>query len=192
MNVITHFLASWIGADLLECDARDTALVTWAGVSPDVDGLGVVVDLGNRLLGRPETFYYGQWHHVLLHGLPGAVLASAAVAPFAHRRLRTAALAFTAVHLHLACDLVGSRGPTPDDIWPVAYLSPFSSALTLAWPGQWALNAWPNIAFTLAMLAFVFVRAVKVGRSPVGVFSEKGNAAFVETVRRRWESLGSP
>jgi hypothetical protein len=42
--------------------------------------------------------------------------------------------------------------------------------------------------FTLAMLAFVFVRAVKVGRSPVGVFSEKGSAAFVETLRRRWGS----
>lgn len=53
------------------------------------------------------------------------------------------------------------------------------------WIGPRALNAWPNAAFTIALLANGFYRAAASGYSAVGVFSERAERAFVETVRRR-------
>lgn len=52
---------------------RDRQLVTWAGVLPDADGLGAVVDVVAALSsGKECTFhYYQQYHHLLLHGWPG-------------------------------------------------------------------------------------------------------------------------
>jgi inner membrane protein len=192
MNPISHLLASWTMADLARLDRRGRALVTLCGVLPDLDGLGVLIDTGNRILGRPgEWTNYGLYHHALLHGLPAAVAIPAIAALFARRRLKVFLVGFAAVHFHLLCDLVGSRGPDPTDIWPISYLAPFSDRLTLEWAGQWPLNAWPNIAFTIALLGYAFYRAVRSGYSPVGLFSARADAAFAATVRRRWESLRS-
>src|SRR5262249_898229 len=113
MNVVTHFLASWAFAEHTTTGGRDSSLVTWAGVAPDLDGLGAIVDAGNRLLGR-QTFLYGTYHHVLLHGLFGALLIPALLCVWARNRARVFALGFLAAHLHLLCDLVGSRGPGPE------------------------------------------------------------------------------
>lgn len=164
--------------------------MAWSGVLPDLDGAGVVLDLANRALSRPETMYYFEWHHRLLHGIPGALLIAGGVAAFAKRKVRTLALAFAAVHLHLVCDLVGSRGPGPDDFWPIGYLEPFSRALTFEWAGQWTLNAWPNILFTLVLLAFAFWSAARRGYSPVELFGGRAETAFVDTVKARARTLG--
>jgi hypothetical protein len=94
-----------------------------------------------------------------------------------------------AVHLHYLCDIVGSRGPGADDIWPLRYLAPFSERLTVQWSGQWPLNAWPNIVLTILLLAFGFYRAANGGYSPVGVFSTKADRAFVQAVRARWHTI---
>jgi inner membrane protein len=189
MNPITHFLASWSLADVLRLRARDQALATWCGVLPDADGLGVLVDGANRLLGHPGTWYYGQYHHVLLHGLFAAVCIPLVLAFFAVNRLRMFTVGFLAVHLHFLCDIVGARGPTTDDIWALPYLAPFSAQLTVQWSGQWPLNAWPNIVFTLLLIAFAFYRAIGSGYSPVGIFSARADRVFVETVRNRWRTL---
>ena len=186
MNPITHLLASWSLAEASDLDLADRNLVAWCGVLPDLDGLGAVVDFGNRVLSRPESFWYGQFHHSLLHGLFGAVLISAVLAARASRRGRVFIFGSAAAHFHLLCDLVGSRGPDPADLWPIPYASPFSERLSISWSGQWALNAWPNIVFTVALLSFAFYRAVTVGHSPVSLFSCKGNEIFVDTVRARW------
>lgn len=192
MSPVTHLLASWTLADATIEERRDLALVAFAGLVPDADGLGVVADLANRALGRPDTWIYGAYHHALLHGLPGALAISVLAAAFARRRLRTAALAFAAAHLHLLADLVGSRGPTADDLWPIRYLAPLSDAGTFAWSGQWALNAWPNVAITIVLVAWALARGVTEGRTPVGLFSAKADAAVVATLRRRFAQNRSP
>jgi hypothetical protein len=87
---------------------------------------------------------------------------------------------------------VGSRGPEATDIWPIHYLGPFSRELTVQWSGQWQLNAWPNVAVSAALIAFVFVRANTVGHSPLLLLSKSGNGAFVETVRARWQQIRRP
>lgn len=189
MNPITHVLASWTLADAAGLDERDRSLATWCGVLPDADGLGAVVDRVNELLSRPGTWYYDEYHHGLAHGLLAAIVIPAALCIFAKRRVRMFVVGVLAVHLHYLCDLVGSRGPTADDVWPLKYLAPFSDRWTVQWSGQWALNAWPNVAFTVLLLAYAFARAVRSGRSPVGLFSARADRVFVETVRNRWRSL---
>ncbi|HLC21129.1 MAG TPA: metal-dependent hydrolase [Candidatus Methylomirabilis sp.] len=189
MSPIAHFLASWTLADAARLGARDRGLVTWCGILPDLDGLGVAVDLGNRLLGRPESWYYGLYHHSFLHGLATALLLPAILCIFATERLRVFILGFVAIHLHLLGDLVGSRGPGPDDIWPVPYLAPFFDLATVQWQGQWPLNAWPNVALTIAFLAYVFMRAARAGYSPLEMFSARADAGFVGTIRNRWQAI---
>jgi hypothetical protein len=189
MSPITHFLASWTLGDATGCKRRDCALVTWCGALPDVDGLGIVVDAASGVLGRPDTWYYGIYHHSLLHGLPAAILIPGVLSLFAIERLRVFVIGVVAVHLHLMCDLLGSRGPAEDDIWPINYLSPFSDALSVSWQGQWELNAWPNIFATIVLLMWIFARSVRTGHSPVGVFSSRADQLFVEAVRNRWSRL---
>lgn len=189
MNPITHLLASWSLAEVSYLEERDRAVVAWVGLAPDVDGFGAVTDTAARLLGLGDPALYGRFHHALLHGLFGALLLPAIGLAFARRRLAAFLWGVAAVHLHLACDLVGSRGPSADDIWPIPYLAPFTQALTLSWSGQWPLNAWPNIAFTLGLLAFVFARAASVGHSPVSLFSTRGHGAFVAAVQGRWRQI---
>lgn len=189
MNPITHFLASWSLADALRLQARDLALVTWCGVLPDIDGLGVLADGINRLLGRPGSWYYGQYHHALLHNIFAAVAIPLILSIFAVNRLRMFVLGLVAVHLHFLCDVIGSRGTGPDDIWAITYLAPFSEHGTIHWSGQWPLNGWPNIAFTMFLIFYVLFRSVRSGYSPVGVFSTRADHAFVQAVRNRWRTF---
>ncbi len=155
-------------------------------VAPDLDGLSAIPDVVNRLLGRPATDFYFRHHHFLAHGLPAAMVGAAVGAAFGLKRTRTAALAFVSFHLHLLCDLAGSRGPNPGDTWPIRYLEPLSSRWTLDWGGQWPLNDPRNIGLTLALLGLVLVQAVRLGYSPVGLFSARADRAFVETLRARF------
>jgi inner membrane protein len=185
MNPITHLLIGWELGSGMTAAPRERAAIAWASVAADADGLGLLGDLGNRVLGRPETAWYGTFHHVLLHGLLGAVLAAAVAAAVCRRRLLAAAGAFLAVHLHLLCDLAGSRGPSPGDVWPIHYLAPFSESLTVSWAGQWPLNGWPNVVLTVVLLAVVFMQAARNGVSPVSLFNQRAEAAFVAAVRKR-------
>ena len=189
MNPITHLLASWSLAEVSGLDQRDRAIVAWVGAAPDLDGFGAIIDGATRLLGYGDPALYGRFHHLLLHGLFGALLLPAIGLAFARRRFAAFLWGVAAVHIHLACDLVGSRGPTTDDIWPIPYLGPFSEAVTLSWSGQWPLNAWPNIALTLGLLAFVFTRAAYAGHSPVSLFSTRAHDAFVAAVQGRWRQI---
>src|SRR6185369_15721062 len=116
MSPITHFLASWLIAVKTTDNPRDTALVTLAGVAPDLDGLGLVADIA---LKHQEAFLYQQYHHWLAHGLFGALLCSGLFACLGRRRVAVFFLSLLTFHLHLLCDLVGSRGPTPNDMWPI-------------------------------------------------------------------------
>jgi inner membrane protein len=186
VNVLTHFFTGWALAQATTTGPRDRALVTWASVLPDLDGLSILPDLANRALGRPETDFYLRYHHAWTHGLPAAILTAIAASLLARKKIGTSLLVFLAFHVHLLCDLAGSRGPTPADIWPIGYLEPFSQRWTVSWQGQWALNDWRNILFTALLLALTGAFAVSRGHSPVSLFSVRADAAVVAALRGRF------
>lgn len=185
MSPITHFLASWAIAETRHLNEADKKWVTWAGVAPDLDGLGIVPDMVASHFFHVDLGWYAQYHRMLFHGVWGAVLISIILCGFARRRALTFAGCMIAVHVHFLCDVLGSRGPNPGDIWPISYLAPISDALTVSWSGQWAINAWPNVVFTLILMGFVFFRAATHGHSPVSLFSASANVQFVRTIRKR-------
>jgi inner membrane protein len=183
----THLLASWIIAAKTTDNPRDCRLVTFAGLAPDLDGLGLIVDLGRDALGLRPSIYYVASHHWLLHGLFGALITASLFACFARRRLRVALLAFLVFHLHLLCDLAGSRGPSPADLWPIYYLGPFSRSGMLLWSGQWRLDGWIHRYLTVALFLWALWLPVKLGHSVVGVFSQRADAVLV-SVLRKWHA----
>src|SRR5436190_3581877 len=176
MSPITHFLASWALAERLVTDRRSRLYVTIAGVIPDLDGLGVVVDSVNRVIGRPESDWFSALHHFLLHGLFGALIAMGVFVMLGVRRWQVLWLICLSYHLQLLCDLVGSRGPSRAEIWPIHYFAPFTRAGTIVWTGQWALNAWPNIVLTAALILWALRRAVVAGASPLSLLSPHADA----------------
>src|SRR5437899_9172687 len=87
---------------------RDRALVTWASVVPDVDGLGIIADQLTRNSTHPLN-WWGDYHHTLCHNLGFAILVTATAALFARQKIKTTLLVLLSFHLHLIADLVGSR-----------------------------------------------------------------------------------
>jgi inner membrane protein len=179
-----HLLASWIIAAKTTDNARDCRLVALAGILPDADGLGLVADAVNHALGHKNTFYYIRYHHVLLHGAFGALVIAGLLTCFAHRKLRVALLCLAVVHLHLFCDFIGSRGPAPEDLWPIFYLGPFSKDPMWIWKGQWPLDFWLFRWLTAALFFWALWLAVPLGYSFVGVFNQRLDHTFVRVLRK--------
>ena len=96
-------------------------------------------------------------------------------------------LALVAFHLHLLEDLVGSRGRDGFN-WPIPYLFPFSNRWICMWGGQWKVDAWPNIAFTIALLFGTVWMAVKRGFSPLDIFSPTADRSVVAALRKRFRT----
>ncbi|MDM8551935.1 metal-dependent hydrolase [Desulfobacterales bacterium HSG2] len=188
MSPITHLLLSWSVANTVRTDRRERILITIAGVVPDVDGLGIIADFLTRNTGHPLE-WWGKYHHVLAHNLGFGLFVAVCVFFASGRRYVTAMLAFLSFHLHLFCDLIGARGPEGYQ-WPIHYLLPFSDAWQLTWEGQWALNAWPNFVITGAAILLIFYLAWKRGYSPLEMVSGKADEAFVETLRKRFGTMG--
>ena len=190
MSPITHLFASWLVAVKTTADPRDCRLVALAGLAPDLDGMPIVVDIANRVINHTEGFpLYFKYHHWYGHGIFAAVLISAALAYFARDRWRVFGLAFLVFHLHLLCDLLGSRGPGPDDVWPIVYLGPFSHRWSFTWSGQWWLEGWQNRLITVALLMPVLWMASTREDSVVGVLNRKADAVFTKTMRKWREKL---
>jgi len=184
MNPVTHLLVGWTVANSASLERRDRGIVTVAGVIPDVDGLGILIDLA-RNNGDGDLSWWWALHHNLAHNLTTAVLYSAAAFFVAKRRFATAGLAFLAFHLHLLGDVAGSRGPDGYQ-WPIAYLNPFSNAWQLTWSGQWELSARQSFAITALLLAWTFRIAWLRGRSPIEIVSPRTDRAFTRTLRERF------
>lgn len=163
MSPVTHFLSGWVLANGAWPDRRGRALVTLACVVPDVDGLGITVDLATRHSAHPSD-WFSSFHHSL-HTLLFAAIVTSASIMICRRSWKTVGLVFLSFHLHLREDLLGSRGPDGYQ-WPIPYLMPFSHAADLSWSGQWALNAWPNFAITIGLLLATFYLAWLKGFSP--------------------------
>lgn len=189
MSPITHYLASWVIADRAVEHDRDKFLIALAGILPDIDSLGIALDLANKALGRPETDFYATYHRLLFHGGVGCLFLALAVsvAALARNRPRVFGMALITTHLHLLFDFVGSRGPTPDEVWPIWYAAPFSQTVArFYWPGQWALNAWPNVLLTVLLLAYAFWLTWRHASSPISYFAPRVHNVLVETLRHRF------
>lgn len=196
MAPVTHLLASWIIAAKTTDNPRDCRLVALAGVLPDLDGLGFVVDVFNSVFRNTRTEYYQQFHHLWMHGLPGAVATTAVLVCFARRRGRVGILALFVYHLHLLCDLVGSRGPDLSDNWPIFYLAPLSLHSTWlrthsvwTWKYQWPLFGWQNSVISISLFVWAMALAMKRGDSIIGVFNRRADAVFVGKLREWRESF---
>jgi inner membrane protein len=184
LSPVSHFLTGWALANTVpSLTTKDRALITLAGVVPDVDGLGAIPDLLTRHSAHP-TDYFSLYHHQL-HTLAFALVVALLALALADRRWLTGGLALASFHLHLFEDVIGARGPDGYP-WPIPYLKPFSDAVNITWSGQWALNAWPNFAITIALLILTFCLAWSRGYSPLEMVSKRADRAFVETLRRRW------
>ena len=182
MSPFTHLLVGWTLAETAHLSRRDRSLVALAAVLPDLDGAGILLDYATGA--SPVRGFYTDYHHVLAHNLPAALIVSALAFAIANRRALCAGLVFVSFHLHLLGDLVGSAGPG-GSIWSISYLYPFSKH-AFAWQGQWELNSWPNILITLALLGGIAVLAVRRGRTPVELVSTRADAALVHALQQRF------
>ncbi len=191
MSPLTHLVGSWLIASATTNNPRDRKLVTLAGVLPDVDGLGAVVDVvGSMISGKENTFYYyQQYHHVLLHGWPGAILVSLLLMCFARKKLPVLFWCLVTFHLHLLCDLIGSRGPTVSDLWPICYSEPLFRHPIWFWKHQWKLDGWQNQSIFIVLLATSLWLAVKRGYSFVEIFSRRADEVFVQVLRKWFGQL---
>ncbi len=185
MSPITHFLMGWAVANSApSLDKRERAMVTWASVVPDIDGLGIVADWLTRNSSHPLN-WWGGYHHILAHNLCFALIVAVVAAILAQQKAKTTLLVLLSFHLHLAADLVGARGPDGEQ-WPIPYLLPFMKEVQLTWSSQWALNAWPNFVVTAVLIGIAFILARKRGFSPVEMFSSKADSIFVRALRTRF------
>lgn len=185
LSPVTHFLAGWLVANVAPLERRERNIVALSGLAPDVDGLGLVVDLVTRGSSN-ETNWWGDYHHTLGHCLSFGLFIGIIALLFARRnRWMTAALVLVVVHLHLLCDIAGGLGPDGYQ-WPIPYLWPFAAEPQWTWSGQWALNAWPNMVITAGCIAATLYLAWRRGFSPVDVVSPKWDAKVVATLRNRF------
>jgi inner membrane protein len=185
VSPVTHFFFGWALANSApSLDKRERALVTWASVVPDLDGLGVIADRLTRNSVHSLN-WWGGYHHTLCHNLGFAIIVAAMAAVLARQRLKTAILVFISFHLHLIGDLVGARGPDGDQ-WPIPYLLPFSKNLHLVWSGQWPLNAWPNMVITAVLICAALMWARQRGFSPLEMVSARIDASFVRAIQARF------
>jgi inner membrane protein len=189
MSPITHLVASWIVAAKTTDNLRDRRLVTLAGVAPDLDGLGLLLDYAKGALTSGKYYYYPIYHHWLMHGLPGALVCSVLMAALARRRWRVFWLAMLTFNLHLLCDLVGSRGPDKGDIWPIFYFGPLRQHPMWYWKYQWRLDGWQNTVIFVALFAWSLAIAVKKGDSFVGVINHRWDRVFVGVLQKWREQL---
>jgi inner membrane protein len=184
LSPVTHFLTGWaIANSVPSLKRRDRALIALAGVAPDIDGLGIVPELLTRHSAHPLD-WFSLYHH-RLHNLAFAIVVTAVALILANRTCVTGAMVFASFHVHLFEDVIGARGPDGYQ-WPVPYLSPLSHAGDITWSHQWALNAWPNFAITITLLAIALYLAWSRGFSPLEMVSPHADHVFVHTLRARF------
>ena len=174
MHIPTHLMLSWVVGHRLTT-RRDRALIVWAGLAPDLDGLSLIAGADA----------YGRWHHVLTHGLFAGVLVGTLLAWSGKDRVKVWWLSLCAFHLHLACDLLGSGVG-----WPIQYLWPFSETL-YATPYGWELDSWQNWAVALIAIVICGHIAVRHGYSFAETFLPRAaDCAIVTALRQRFASRG--
>lgn len=186
MSPITHFLVGWACFEPSLKNPRDKALVCLAGIAPDLDGLGIIIDFITRLMGLPETNFYQSWHRLYGHGIAAAIFLTLLASAIGINKIRVAITTFLNVHLHFLCDLIGSRGSTTEDLRGLYYLGPFNTNYEIIWQQQWQLVSWQNTTITAIAMLITLERATRTNLSPIGLISPKADKVFIE-VLRKWK-----
>ena len=178
-----HFIISWVTANAVHLDRRGRFVITLAGVIPDLDGLGWVVDRIARSMGH-STSVFEDYHHLLGHNLLAGIVIASTAALICTRRTLVFGLALLAFHLHLLADLIGSRGPDGYQ-WPIPYFVPFTDAMEWTWSGQWELSDWrnPAIGVLFFVIAVVIARYRRV--TFFELFSKRFEAEVISAGERR-------
>lgn len=185
MNPVQHLLIGWCVANTsTQLTPRDRFLVTAAAAVPDVDALGMLVEIPTRDTANP-ILWWTDYHHIIAHNIAAAAVVTLLAFTFARVRWLTAFLALIAFHTHILGDIIGARGPDGYQ-WPIPYFLPFMRTPELTWDGQWALNAWQNMVITACALLLSIYLAWKRGYSPVELFSKRADSIFVSTLRQRF------
>ncbi len=131
MSPTTHLLISWSIANTANVYRRERALVTLAGVIPDFDGAGLFLDIFQQ--GSEQPFHlWSKYHHILGHNIGFCFFLIVVSLVLSTKRLTSGLLVFISCHLHLVCDLLGSKGSDGFQ-WPIPYWLPFSNAWQLTW-----------------------------------------------------------
>ncbi|MGH1542733.1 MAG: metal-dependent hydrolase [Arenicella sp.] len=184
MTLGAHLLMSWLSTVELVKHRRERTLIALSGVAPDLDGLGIIVD---KLTG--STDYYLRFHHCIGHSLLSAFLIAGIATFFAKSQKKLVGMmSFIIVHLHILCDVLGSKGPDGFQ-WPVYYLYPIDLDFYLIWAYQWELSAWPNHLVMAVLFALSLYYAVKKKISFIEVISpyldREGFAIFQKYVCKK-------
>lgn len=174
MSPGAHLLISWLSGVNIFKNRRERCLVAIAGVAPDLDGFGLIID---KISGT--TSYFLQYHHYLGHSIFSAVVISSIASVIArNQKAEVWCVAFFVVHLHILCDIAGSKGPDGHR-WPIYYLYPLDSTYGITWEHQWELNAWQNILIMAILLLLSGYYAATKGLTFLEVFSgHLNNEAF--------------
>ena len=189
MSPAAHFIGSWLVGVAMADNPRDRRLITLAGMLPDVDGLGMVADVARAAIsGQELNFeYYHRFHHLWCHGWPAALVFTGVLVGFARKRWRVAAGCLIAFHLHLLCDLLGSRGPSTADLWPICYSEPLFRHPIWFLKSQWRLDGWQNAVIFLGLLGLALWVTISRGVSFAEMFGSRVDRIFVGVVRKWWE-----
>jgi hypothetical protein len=183
-----HLVTSWVIAAKATDNRRDCRLVALAGILPDADGLGIIGDAIAQAMHWKKPLLYAHYHHYLLHGAFGALTIALVLMLFAQRKWRVGFLSLLVFHLHIFCDFIGSRGPSPEDLWSIFYFGPFDKEPMWIWKGQFRLDAWGFRILTIGLFVWGLFLAVQRGYSVAGVFSRRVDDAFVIPTLRKWHA----
>ena len=181
MNPVSHLLTGWMVPDTADLTTRDRALVTLAGVVPDIDGLGIIAEILTEQTAFP-LLWYSKYHHVLCHNLGFGLLLAVTAILFGIRRWMTVFLVLVVFHLHLLGDLVGSRGPDGYQ-WPIPLLDPFFRRMETHMDRPVGVNTRTNVLITTLLLAATLYIARKKGCSPLEMVSKRADSAFVSILK---------
>lgn len=99
-------------------------------------------------------------------------------------------LCLVTFHLHLLCDLLGSRGPTVADLWPICYSEPLFRHPIWFWKHQWKLDGWQNQLIFLAVFVTALLVAIRKGVSFVELISSRLDRTFVSVLQNWRNRLG--
>lgn len=175
MTIPCHLLIGWHLARWISPEVKARRWIAWAGVVPDLDGVGLVADAVTR-----RTNLYEAWHHFAGHNIFAAVLVAGLAGIFC-RSAKVAVWAGVCFHLHLAADLISGRGPDGSG-WPVVYFWPLNGT-EIQWSGQWRLDAWPNTVVYLVLLGWMILAVRREGRSPLEMLSARLDRRVIATFR---------
>ena len=188
MNPVTHTLISWDLANVSDLNRKDRILVAYSGIIPDVDGLGIIVELITRNTDNPRL-WFSRYHHLLGHNLLAALIVSLFIYLMANKRIKTAVMSFMVFHIHLLSDILGAKAGTGYQ-WPIPYFAPFNTELQISWAGQWPLVSWQNFLITVFFLGLTMLIAVKKSRSVAEIISGRIDELVVDVIKKWYNKLG--